>query len=89
MKVMTGDESGDTGDESDDSETSNINVVIKNFEGQIIQWTDGLSYASVSKMSEAYLEAFKMVLYAEKNHSIKLLTFFLGKKAHLKCLTKF
>ena len=80
MKVMTGDESGDTGDESDDSETSNINVVIKNFEGQIIQWTDNLSYASVSKMSEVYLEAFKMVLYAEKKSQHKTVNFLFRQK---------
>ena len=37
---------------------------------------DDLSYVSVSKMSEAYLEhvqAFKMVLYAEKVSCINLL----------------
>ena len=48
------------------------------------------SYASVSKMSEVYLDpaqAFKMVLYAEKVNDINLVTFF-GKNLHLKCLTR-
>ena len=82
------------GDESDDSETSDIDFVIKNFNGQIIVRTDDyqkLSYASVSKMSKAYLEpaqAFNMELYAEKVNDINLLTLS-AKKFHLKCLTRF
>ena len=54
---------------------------------------DDLSYTSVSKLSEAYLEpaeAFKMVLYAKKLNNIhRAVYFLLGKKLHLKCLTKF
>ena len=85
---------GDTGDESNDSETSDIDFVIKNFNGQIIVRSDDyqkLSYASVSKMSKAYLEpaeAFKMELYAETVNGINLLTLS-AKKFHLKCLTRF
>ena len=48
--------------------------------------------ASVSKMSEAYLEpvqGLKMVLYVEQGNDIKLLTFFFGRKLHHICLTRF
>ena len=71
-----------TGDESNDSKISDIDFVIQNFNGQIIVRTDdyqNLSYPSVPKMSEAYLEpaqAFKMVLYVEKVNDIKLLNSF-------------
>lgn len=55
-----------TGDENDDGESSDIDFLIQNFNGQTILGTDdyqNLSYESVSDMLEAYLEptqAFKM-----------------------------
>ena len=60
---------GDTGDESDDSETSDIDFTISNFKRTDYcrnWWLPEFTVASVSKMSEAYLEpaqAFKMVLW--------------------------
>ena len=66
---------GDNSNESDDSETSDIDLVIQNFNGLILQ-TDGQQ-----KMSQAYLEPTQAFKIVKKVNDIKLLTLFFWQKA--------